>query len=69
LGVAGLGESLRKAIEAKVIQEAVKSNRYNVTNTAKIYTGKLNLSQKDILYEFFDRIKIMLEYLGISLFK
>jgi len=69
LGGAGLGESLRKAIEARIIQKAADSDHYNVINTAMKYNGKLNLSEKDILYGFFNRIKIILEHLGISLFK
>ena len=69
LGGAGLGESLRKEIEAKIIQEALISDRYRVVNATQNYNGKLNLSEKDVLYEFFDRIKIILEHLGNSLFK
>ncbi len=69
LGGAGLGESLRKAIEALVIQEAINSKRYHIVNRMSNYNGKLNLSDKDQLDEFYNRIMIILEHLGISLFK
>lgn len=69
LGGAGLGESLRKAIEAKVIQEAINSKRFHIINRMGTYNGKLNLSDKDLLDEFFNRIMIILEHLGISIFK
>ncbi len=69
LGGAGIGDSLRKAIEAKIIQEARKSDNFRILNKTENYSGKLNLIDKDILYDFFIKIKIILEQLGISILK
>lgn len=69
LGGAGLGESLRKAIEAKIIQEAKNSNNFRILNRTENYSGQLNLIDNDILFDFFEKIKIILEHLGISLLK
>ncbi len=41
LGGAGLGESLRKGIEAKVIKAAKNSKKYHITNRMSTYKGKL----------------------------
>ena len=69
LGGAGLGDSLRKAIEAKIIQEARKSDTFRILNKTEKYSGKINLIDKDILFDFFYKIKIILEHLGIPLLK
>jgi len=69
LGGAGVSESLRKAIEARVIQNAKNINRYRILNSKQTYSGKLNLSEKDALEEFLINIKIILQHLGISLLK
>ncbi len=69
LGGAGVSESLRKAIEARVIQEVKKNNRYRILNSKQKYSGKLNLSEKDALEEFLINIKIIIQHLGLSLFK
>ena len=69
LGGAGVSESLRKAIEARIIQEAKNIARFRILNSKQTYSGKLNLSEKDALEEFLISIKIILQHLGISLFK
>lgn len=69
MGGAGLGESLRKAIEAKIIQEAKTSEYYRVLNKTEKYSGKLNLIDKDILEDFFSKIKTLLKHLGNPLLK
>jgi len=66
---AGLGEALRKAIEANAIRDAKKAERYKVLNVKQRYEGKLNLSEEDALESFFMNIKIILKHLGITIFK
>lgn len=69
LGGAGVSESLRNAIEARIIQDAKNINRFRILNSKQSYSGKLNLSEKDALEEFLINIKIIFQQLGISLFK
>lgn len=69
LGGAGLGESLRKAIEAEIIQTAKKVKRYKVINTQEQYNTSINLSDRDILKDFVNNVKIILENRGITLLK
>lgn len=69
LGGAGLGESLRKAIESEIIKLSKKVKRYRILNIQEDYHGRINLSDQDLLKDFVRRIKIILANMGVSLLK
>ncbi len=69
LGGAGLGESLRKAIESQIIKLSKKVKRYRILNIQEDYHGRINLSDQDLLEDFIKRIKIILANMGVSLLK
>jgi len=58
--------SLRRAIEAKIIEEARKSDKYEILNS-NLSSNDLDLRKKYIKKEFFNKIKILLSHLGIRL--